>query len=115
MYFLTHSVTQTVLLLKNLEIVFIATVQGACTTLNVSQLLDVYQHYQTNSKLELVTLHFNTLKCIYDRTGAGTRYFRCLFFAQQHSEAAANKRMSSILCRVAEVLHGRFKKKGFRK
>lgn len=48
MYFLTHSVTQTVLLLKNLEIVFIATVQGACTTLNVSQLLDVYQHYQTN-------------------------------------------------------------------
>lgn len=93
--------------------VFIATVQGACTTLNV--LLDVYQHYETNSKLELVILHFNILKCIYDRVGAGTRYFRGLFFVQQHSEAAANKRTSSILCRVVEVLHGRLKKKGLRK
>lgn len=95
--------------------VFIATVQGTCTTLNVSQLLDIYQHYQTNSNLELVILHFNILKCIYDIIGAGTRYFRPLFCVQQHSEAAANKRTSSTLCRVVEVLHGRFKKKRFRK
>lgn len=77
--------------------VFIATVQGTCTTLNMSQSFDVYQHYQTNSKLELVILHFNIFKCISDRIGAGTRYLRCLFFVQQLSEAAGNKRMSSTL------------------
>lgn len=95
--------------------VFNATVQGTCSTLTVSQLLDVYQHYQINSRPELVILHFNILKCISDRIGAGTRYFRCLFFVQQHSEAAGNKRNHSTLCRVAEVLHGRLKEKRCRK
>lgn len=52
---------------------------------------------QTNSKLELVILRFNIFKCISVRTGAGTRYLRCLFFIQQHSEAAGNKRISSTL------------------
>lgn len=85
--------------------------QGTCITLTVSQLFDAYQHYQTNSKLGLVVLHFNILKCISDRVGAGARYFRCLFFVQQHSEAAGNKRVSSTLCRVVEVLHGRLKKR----
>lgn len=91
--------------------VFIVTVKGTCTTLSVSRLFDVYQHYQTNSKLELVILRFNILKCVSDRIGAGTRYFGCLFFIQQHSEAAGNKRMSSTVCRVVEVLHGRLNKK----
>lgn len=77
----------------------------------MSQLFDVYQHYQTNSKLELVILHFNILKCISDRIGAGTRYFRCLFFVQQHSEAAGRKGNGATLCRAVEVLHGRLKKK----
>lgn len=88
---------------------------ATCTTLNVSQLFDVYQLYQTNSKLELVILHFNILKCLSDRIDAGTRHFRCLFFVQQRSEAAVNKRMSSTLCRFVEVFHGRLKKKRFRK
>lgn len=76
---------------------------------NVSQLFAVYQHYHTNSKLESVMLHLNILQCISDRIGAGPRNFRCLFFVQQHSKAAANKRMSSAVCRAVEVVHGRFK------
>lgn len=72
---------------------------------NVSQLSAVYQHYQTNSKLELAIPHLKILQPISDRIGAGPRDFRCLFFVQQHSEAAANKRTSSAVRRAAEVLH----------
>lgn len=116
MYFFTPRITHTYISIEEFgNTIFIATVQGTCSTLSVSQLFDVYQHYRTNSKLELVILHFNILKCVSDRIGAGTRYFRCLFFVQQHSEAAGNTRISSTLCRVVEVLHGRLKKKGFRK
>lgn len=91
--------------------VSIATVKGTCPTLSVSRLFDVYQHYSTNSKLQLVTLHFNILKCVSDRIGAGTRYFRCLFFVHRHSNATGHKGMSSTFCRVVEVLHGRLNKK----
>lgn len=71
---------------------------------NVSQLLAVYQHYQTNSKLESVIIHLNILQGIADRISAEPRDFRCLLFVQQHSEAAANKRTSLSAYRVVEVL-----------
>lgn len=88
--------------------VFIVTVQETFTMHNVSQLFAIYQHYQTNSKLVLVILHLKIPRCICDRNGRGPRDFRCLFFVQQHSEAAAKKRTCSAVCRAVEVLHSRF-------
>lgn len=94
MYFLIQSTTHTVLLLKNLEI---QSSRPQCKELVLHSMCHNYLTFTSTTRptpnqswLYYALIYLNAY-------GAGTRYLRCLFFVQQHSEAAGNKRMSSTL------------------